>query len=160
METRTSEGRREKGRKYRSSKCNGEKDTETEEEKERISRHALLGHTGLLYERTTKVCSRFHPLLLHNRATWPALQRDTGFIPCFLCRCIHRDRARRVAIAALTEYAARKLSEPEPDTECPASHIRLLFAISAILFFNLLNCELNSELFLRRKIIIRRVIGL
>ena len=64
-----------------------------------------------------------------------------------------------VAIAALTEYAARKLSEPEPDTECPASHIRLLFAISAILFFNLLNCELNSELFLR-KIIIRRVIGL
>lgn len=68
-----------------------------------------------------------------------------------------------VAIAALTEYAARKLSEPEPDTECPASHIRLLFAISAILFFNLLNllnCELNSELLLRRKIIIRRVIGL
>lgn len=65
-----------------------------------------------------------------------------------------------VAIAALTEYAARKLSELEADTECPASHIRLLFAISAILFFNLLNCELNSELFLRRKIIIRRVIGL
>lgn len=68
-----------------------------------------------------------------------------------------------VAIAALTEYAARKLSEPEPDTECPASHIRLLFAISAILFFNLLNllnCELNSKLLLRRKIIIRRVIGL
>lgn len=66
-----------------------------------------------------------------------------------------------VAIAALTEYAARKLSEPEPDTECPASHIRLLFAISAILFFNLLNllnCELNSELLLRRKIIIRRVV--
>lgn len=51
-----------------------------------------------------------------------------------------------VAIAALTEYAARKLSEPEPDTECPAPHIRLLFAISAILpsFFYLLNCELNS----------------
>lgn len=65
-----------------------------------------------------------------------------------------------VAIAAFTEYAARKLSEPEPDTECLASHIRLLFAISAILFFNLLNCELNSELLLRRKIIIRRVIGL
>lgn len=66
-----------------------------------------------------------------------------------------------VAIAALMEYAARKLSEPEPDTECPASHIRLLFAISAILFFNLLNllnCELNSELLLRRKIIIRRVV--
>lgn len=68
-----------------------------------------------------------------------------------------------VAIAALTEYAARKLSEPEPDTECLASHIRLLFAISAILFFNLLNLlnyELNSELLLRRKIIIHRVIGL
>lgn len=65
-----------------------------------------------------------------------------------------------VAIAALTEYAARKLSEPEPDTECPPSRIRLLFAISAILFIVLYIVYEILIIFLARKIIIIRIIDL
>lgn len=62
MGKRKREGSR---RKYRNSKSKERRGIE----RDRQTRHALLGHTGLLYERTTKVCSRFHPLLLrYNRA--------------------------------------------------------------------------------------------
>lgn len=80
------------------------------------------GHTGLLYERTTKVCSRFHPLLRAGIivlfVTRSTLQRPRGFIPRLLSRrwCIHRDRGPsqllpsrntlRVNFRNLTRYRA------------------------------------------------------
>ena len=54
-----------------------------------------------------------------------------------------------VSLAALTEYAARKLSEPQPDIQCPAFLIPIFFAVKYIL---------RSYSFLEDNILMRVVI--